>query len=190
MSSAAALSLANARLGSAGDLGVWLEAESALESEERAEVSLRLVEFVSLRASIRELLDASIGGGPFPAAAVERINEASARVPRVVRLASDGAADTPLSAGPTPLLLARIAWSAIELLGDPDRSRAAVRRVRELLRGDAFGPRVVLERLREPHPGRPAPRPATGCPRNLSAVITCPARGEHRAALLEGAPAR
>jgi predicted RNA-binding Zn ribbon-like protein len=122
MSSAAALSLANARLGSAGDLGVWLEAESALASGERAEVSLRLVEFVSLRASIRELLDASIGGGPFPPAAVERINEASARVPRVVRLASDGAADTPLSAGPTALLLARIAWSAIELLGDPDRS--------------------------------------------------------------------
>ena len=122
MSSAAALSLANARLGSAGDLGAWLEAEGALESGERAEVSLRLVEFVTLRASIRELLDASIGGGPFPAAAVERINEASARVPRVVRLAPDGAADTPLSAGPTPLLLARIAWSAIELLGDPDRS--------------------------------------------------------------------
>jgi predicted RNA-binding Zn ribbon-like protein len=122
MSSAAALSLANARLGSAGDLGLWLAAESALASGERAEVSLRLVEFVSLRASIRELLDASIVGDPFPPAAVERINEASARVPRVVRLASDGAADTPLSAGPTALLLARIAWSAIELLGDPDRS--------------------------------------------------------------------
>ncbi|HKN81466.1 MAG TPA: ABATE domain-containing protein [Actinomycetota bacterium] len=122
MNSAAALSLANVRLGSAGDLAAWLEAEGALEPEEHAEVSLRLAEFVTLRASIRELLDASIGGGPFPAAAVERINEASARVPRVMRLAQDGAADTPLSAGPTPLLLARIAWSAIELLGDPDRS--------------------------------------------------------------------
>jgi predicted RNA-binding Zn ribbon-like protein len=123
MRSAAALSLANALLGSAGDLGAWLEAEGALEPEERAEVSLRLAEFVTLRAAIRELLDASIGGGPFPAAAAERINEASARVPRIMRLAQDGAADTPLSAGPTPLLLARIAWSAIELLGDPDRSR-------------------------------------------------------------------
>ena len=97
-----ALSLANARLGSAGDLGAWLEAEGALEPEERAEVALRLAEFVTLRASIRELLDASIGGGPFPAGALERVNEASARVPRVVRLAPDGAADTPLSAGPTP----------------------------------------------------------------------------------------
>jgi predicted RNA-binding Zn ribbon-like protein len=123
MSSAAALSLANARVGSAVDLNAWLEAEGALDPEERAEVSLRLAEFVTLRASIRELLDASIGGGPFPAAAAERINEASARVPRIMRLAPDGAADTPLSAGPTPLLLARIAWSAIELLGDPDRSR-------------------------------------------------------------------
>jgi predicted RNA-binding Zn ribbon-like protein len=123
MSSAAALSLANARLDSAGDLRAWLEAADALEPDERAEVSLRLAEFVTLRASIRELLDASIGGGPLPAAAVERINEASARVPRVMRLAPDGAADIPLSAGPTPLLLARIAWSAIKLLGDPDRFR-------------------------------------------------------------------
>jgi hypothetical protein len=77
MVSAAALSLANARLGSPGDLGAWLEEDGALEPEERDEVSLRLAEFVTLRASIRELLDASIGGGPFPAAAVERVNEAS-----------------------------------------------------------------------------------------------------------------
>lgn len=123
MSLATALSLANASLGSAGDLCAWLEREGALEPGERAEVSLRLAEFVALRASLRELLDASIGGGPFPAAAAERLNEASARVPRVLRLAPDGSADTPLSASPTPLLLARIAWSAIELLGDRDRPR-------------------------------------------------------------------
>jgi Putative stress-induced transcription regulator len=71
MSSATALSLANARLGSAGDLGAWLEAEGAIEPDERAEVALRLAEFVTLRASIRELLDASIGGGPFPAGALD-----------------------------------------------------------------------------------------------------------------------
>ena len=122
MSSATALSLANARMGSGGDLRAWLEGEGALEPEGRAEVSLRLAEFVSLRASLRELLDASVGGRPFPAAAVERVNEASARVPRVLRLARGGSSDTPLSASPTPLLLARIAWSAIELLGNPDRS--------------------------------------------------------------------
>ena len=121
-----ALSLANVRLGSPGDLRAWLDGEDALEPEERAEVSLRLAEFVSLRASLRELLDASIGGGPFPAAAVERVNEASARVPRVLRLAPDGSADAPLSASPTPLLLARIAWSAIELIGGS--GRVALRR--------------------------------------------------------------
>ena len=101
MSSGTALSLVNARMGSAGDLRSWFEGESALEPEERAEVSLRLAEFVALRASLRELLDASIGGGAFPAAAVERVNEASARVPRVLRLAPDGSADAPLSASPT-----------------------------------------------------------------------------------------
>src|SRR4029453_1865816 len=111
MSSAAALSLANARLGSAGDLGAWLEAEGALEPEERAEVALRLAEFVTLRASVRELLDASIGGRPFPVGALERVNEASARVPRVVRLAPGGAAATPLSAGATPPPLPRNSWA-------------------------------------------------------------------------------
>jgi len=120
------MALANARLSSAADLRAWLEGEGALDPEEREEVSLRLAEFMALRASFRELLDASIGGGPFPAAAVERVNEASARVPRVLRLASDGSAEAPLSASPTPLLLARIAWSAIELLGD--RARAALKR--------------------------------------------------------------
>ena len=120
------MSLANARLSSAADLRAWLEGEGALEAEEREEVSLRLAEFMALRASLRELLDASIGGGPFPAAAVERVNEASARVPRVLRLAPDGSAEAPLSASPTPLLLARIAWSAIGLLGGP--ARAALKR--------------------------------------------------------------
>jgi predicted RNA-binding Zn ribbon-like protein len=123
MSSATALSLANARLGSAGDLAAWLGTEDALEPEERAEVSLRLADFVTLRASICELLDASIGGGPLPAGALGRVNEASARVPRVMRLAQDGAADIPMSAGPTPRLLARVAWSAIELLSGPVRTR-------------------------------------------------------------------
>lgn len=123
MSAVIALAFANARLDSAVSLRAWLDEQGAPEPGERDEVSLRLMEFVSLQASLRELLDASIGGGPFPAAAVERVNEASARVPRVLRLSPDGASDTPLSAGPTPLLLARVAWSAIELLGGPHPSR-------------------------------------------------------------------
>ena len=116
-----------------------------------------------MRASLRELLDASIGGGPFPAAAVERVNEASARSRGSFGSHPTVPADAPLSASPTPLLLARIAWSAIELLGDLARAAlTALRRVRPVLRGDAFGPRLVFERLREPDLGRPAPRPARG----------------------------
>jgi predicted RNA-binding Zn ribbon-like protein len=117
------LAFANAQLSSAGDLRAWLEAEGALGADESAEVALRLPEFVSLRASVRELLDASIGGGPFPAAALERLNEVSARVPRVLRLDATGASETAIASGATPLVLARIAWSAIELLGAVERSR-------------------------------------------------------------------
>jgi len=119
----AALGLANLSLDAGSDLRGWLEEEGILGPEESAEVSLRLPEFLTLRASVRELFDASIGGGPFPAAAVERINEASARVPRVFRLEGDDPSEVPLSAGLTPLMLARIAWSAIELLGVSERSR-------------------------------------------------------------------
>jgi predicted RNA-binding Zn ribbon-like protein len=121
--SQAALGLANLPLDSASDLRAWLQDEAALGPEESAEVSLRLPEFLSLRASVRELLDASIGGGPFPAAALERLNDASARVPRVLRLDASGPSEAPLAASPTPVTLARIAWSAIELLGGSERSR-------------------------------------------------------------------
>lgn len=117
-----ALALANEQLDSAGDLRSWLERECALPPDESVEVSLRLPEFVSLRTSIRELLDASIGGGPLPAAALERLNEVSARVPRVLRLDATGVTETPIASGVTPVVLARIAWSAIELLG-AERSR-------------------------------------------------------------------
>ena len=117
-----ALGLANLSLDSGGDLRAWLEKEGVV-GEEVAEVSLRLPEFVSLRASVRELFDASIGGGPFPAAALERLNDVSARVPRVMRIDSSGPSETPLAASATPATLARIAWSAIELLGASERSR-------------------------------------------------------------------
>src|SRR4029453_14934220 len=157
MNAAIALSLANARLDSAGDLGAWLEAEGALEPEERGGGALRPAGFVAPRASVRELLDASIGGRPFLVGALERVNEASARVPRVVRLAPDGAADTPVSAGATPLLLARIAWSTIELLGDPDRSRprrcGACGSYFDATRSDrVWGPNACGNRLRVPGP--------------------------------------
>ena len=118
-----ALGLANLSLDSGGDLRGWLEEEGVLGPEESAEVSLRLPEFLSLRASVRELFDASIGGGPFPAAALERLNDVSARVPRVLRFDSTGPSETPLAGSATAATLARIAWSAIELLGVSERSR-------------------------------------------------------------------
>ncbi len=117
------MGLANTAFDSGSALRAWLEAEGGLEALESAEVSLRLAEFVALRDSVRELLEASIGGGPFPAAAVEHINEASARVPRVLRLEADGPCEAPFAAGPTRLILARVAWSAIELVGGADRAR-------------------------------------------------------------------
>ena len=118
-----ALGFANAPLEMGSDLRAWLEADGGLEARETAEVSLRLAEFVALRDSVRELLEASIGGGPFPAAAVERINEASARVPRVLRLEGDGPSEAPFPAGTAPLILACVAWSAIELVAGTDRTR-------------------------------------------------------------------
>ena len=119
----AALGLANFSLDSGSDLRGWLEEEGVLGPEQSTEVSLRLPEFLSLQASVRELFDASIGGGPFPAAALERLNDVSARVPRVLRFDAGGPSETPFAASATPATLARIAWSAIELLGVSERSR-------------------------------------------------------------------
>ena len=118
-----ALGLANLSLDSGSDLRGWLEEEGVLGPEQSTEVSLRLPEFLSLQASVLELFDASIGGGPFPAAALERLNDVSARVPRVLRFDAGGPSETPFAASATPATLARIAWSAIELLGVSERSR-------------------------------------------------------------------
>ena len=117
------MGLANLSLDSGSDLRGWLEEEGVLGPEQSTEVSLRLPEFLSLQASVRELFDASIGGGPFPAAALERLNDVSARVPRVLRFDAGGPSETPFAASATPATLARIAWSAIELLGVSERSR-------------------------------------------------------------------
>ena len=117
------MGLANLSLDSGSELRGWLEEEGVLGPEQSTEVSLRLPEFLSLQASVRELFDASIGGGPFPAAALERLNDVSARVPRVLRFDAGGPSETPFAASATPATLARIAWSAIELLGVSERSR-------------------------------------------------------------------
>jgi predicted RNA-binding Zn ribbon-like protein len=120
-----ALRLANARLETPGDLIRWLAEDGEAEPAVAEEVALRLGDFGRLRDAIRELFDASIGGGPFPAAAVERLNEASERVPRVLRLepAERVAVEQPVSGGATATLLAAAARSGIELLGGENRHR-------------------------------------------------------------------
>jgi predicted RNA-binding Zn ribbon-like protein len=121
MSEALALSLANAELSSSPDLLLWLRGTGVTDHAD--ELSLRLADFLDLRSSVRDLLSAAAEGRPLPAGAVERVNEASGRVPRVDRLEGDRAVSAPVGAGPAPLVMAAIAWSAIELLGGPDRER-------------------------------------------------------------------
>ena len=110
-----ALDLANVDVRTNADLRRWLEGHGPLGTGD--ELALRLPEFQSMRSSLRDLLGASTGGGPFPAAALERVNEVSARVPVVLRLTAHRAVHEPLPGGVAALALARIAWSAIELLG-------------------------------------------------------------------------
>ncbi|HET8527031.1 MAG TPA: CGNR zinc finger domain-containing protein [Actinomycetota bacterium] len=122
MSDPIALSLANAELRSAADLDRWLRT-SGDTAEHAGELSLRLGEFGDLRACLRELLAAAADGRPLPADAVERLNDASARIPRIARLESGEVNQVPVGAGPAPLVLALIAWSAMNVLGGPDRER-------------------------------------------------------------------
>jgi predicted RNA-binding Zn ribbon-like protein len=118
-----AVELANEELRSAGDLRRWLAGRAAFDEGASDEVSLRLPDFLDLRGAIRQALEASVGGGPFPAAAVERLNEASARVPFVRRLDPPEVVDRPVAASATARTLAEIAWSAIVLLGPERRDR-------------------------------------------------------------------
>jgi predicted RNA-binding Zn ribbon-like protein len=121
MTETIAVELANAELGSAGELGLWLRGTG--EDDHGAELSLRLPEFLDLRASLRELLAAASEGRPLPPDAVVRLNETSVRVPRVARLDDGAASLEPMAGSAAALLLATIAWSAIELLGGPERDR-------------------------------------------------------------------
>jgi predicted RNA-binding Zn ribbon-like protein len=120
-----ALRLANARLETPGDLLGLLEEGGEVEAAVAGEVALRLADFGRLRDAIRELFEASIGGGPFPAAAVGRLNETSERVPRVLRLdiSTRASVEQPVAGGPTATLLADTARSAIGLLGGDERSQ-------------------------------------------------------------------
>jgi predicted RNA-binding Zn ribbon-like protein len=116
------MSLANRALGSISDLRAWLE-EGGADPAASSEGSLRLREFVVLRSSIRDLFEASTSGGPFPTAAVEHLNDASERVPRVLRLEPPSRLEVPLPGSATSLLMAQVAWEAIDLVGGEDRER-------------------------------------------------------------------
>ena len=118
-----AVDLANEDLRSGGDLRRWLEGRGSFDEGTSEELSFRLPDFLDLRSSLRELLEASIGGGPFPAAAVERLNETSARVPTVSRLQPPDAVDVPIASGTAARVLAEIARSAISLVGTERRER-------------------------------------------------------------------
>jgi predicted RNA-binding Zn ribbon-like protein len=122
-----AVDLANADLGTPAGLFGFLERRGLGSGLEIGEIGLRLLEFEALRSAIRELFDASLGGGPLPAAAVRQLNETSGRVPRVLSLdPGGGAVERELGAArnPSARILAEIARSAIALLGtQPDRVR-------------------------------------------------------------------
>ena len=123
MSVSEALSLANATLGSAADLALWLRASAGSGSDHVDGLALRLPDFLELRSCVRELLEGAIAGGSLPAEAVERLNETSARVPRIALLQGGSVSLTPIAGAGAPLVLARISWSAMELVGGPERDR-------------------------------------------------------------------
>ncbi len=123
ITTAISLRLANERVESGADLARWLEAEGILEPSEIQEVSLRMPEFRAVRSASREVFEASMNGEELPVDAVEHLNEVSARVPRVLVLAPPVAREASLSANATARTLARVAWSAIELVAGPDRDR-------------------------------------------------------------------
>jgi len=118
-----AVDLANQELRSGGDLRRWLERSGSVDEGGAVELSFRLPEFLELRDAVRSVFEASIGGGPFPAAAVERLNETSARVPIVRRLDPPDAVDVPIASGAAAGVLAGIARSAISLVGTDRRER-------------------------------------------------------------------
>jgi len=118
-----ALSLASTDLVSSAAFDTWLRDETRIEAGRAAEVSLRLAEFRDVQSCLLNLFDAAIDGRPLPVDSVEQINGTSARVPRVAVLGDDGSSLEPLAASGATRLLAEIAWSAIDLLGGPERER-------------------------------------------------------------------
>lgn len=128
-----ALALANTEadvdvLATPGELAVWLSANREALGPADDEVALRLTDFRSLRAAIRDAVSARLRGGSPSADTLRALNEAGAAVPTAPAL-EDGPGGpvrverVMASPSRTVRILATIARSAIELLGGPDRDR-------------------------------------------------------------------
>jgi predicted RNA-binding Zn ribbon-like protein len=112
-------------------LSAWCEAEGErLGVLDPAGFGGRLPEFLMLRAAIRELFRGLLDGESPLEGAVKEINAASARVPRFRKLSWPKTEDRrgglraetrDLVSEEANIALARIARSAIELAGDPER---------------------------------------------------------------------
>ena len=91
-----------------------------LEPDHAARLALHLVEFAQLRSCLVDLLGAADAGRPLPDDAVERLNETSARVPRVVRLGDAGVSVEPLPAGHVLTNLPNVVLSAHSAFRTPE----------------------------------------------------------------------
>ncbi len=115
------------RLRTAGGLASWLSEAGLGSGGVAEEMALRLGEFVALRGAIRGLLGAAVARVTAPAATVEGVNDASARVPLVARLETRGGEPRAVldatRTGATAAVLAALARSAIGLVGGDDRGQ-------------------------------------------------------------------
>jgi predicted RNA-binding Zn ribbon-like protein len=105
----------------------WLEAERERLGECAFAVKRR-EQLHDLRDAVRELCIASAAAAPLPAKALECVNTASAEAPVSPQLLRDESGSLEITerngpGDPMAQLLARLARSAIELLGGPDRER-------------------------------------------------------------------
>lgn len=115
-------------LGSPAGLRSWLEAQADALGDPGDDVALRVLEFRVLREAIGRVLEALVAGGALPLEAVQRINEASASVPRWPEIDStDPSSPVPREAGAavgrTVEILAAIARSAVALVASGNRER-------------------------------------------------------------------
>lgn len=114
-------------LATTDDLAAWLRIE-ADRLGARPQPSAELLERLrALRADVKALVGAVLGGKRLPRASVNRLNEASGLAPTFPVLELDDGAgrgrEALAGADPGATALAAVARSAITILGGPDRGR-------------------------------------------------------------------